>query len=394
MIETKISIIKSLCYRRLQSISEIANNITRSIPSTTKKLQELAIDGIVTPVGLARSTGGRRALQYQLQVDNLPLIISVAIDQYYSSVALLNFDHSYHSKILTIKNTLSDVGAFEKLVALINELKSKAGKRKIFAIGLTVPGFVDTAHGINASYPAENPFCNIKNRFEQSFGVQTLLENDSAAIAIAEKRFGKQQASKDMLVVNLNWGIGLGMIIDGKLFRGHSGFAGEFSHIPLSEKGQLCSCGKRGCLEVEASLISAISYVHSRLAKGEPSSLMEYYAQNGHITGECLIDAAKLGDHLALSAIESIAYAIGKGLATLIHIINPEHIVLSGRGARLGDILPNAIQTSVRKYTIERLRRQTQFSISEIEYPQLLGGACLAIENADYENLTKHTKQL
>ncbi|PVH26483.1 ROK family transcriptional regulator [Sphingobacterium corticibacter] len=387
MSQTKISIMKALCFRRLQSVSEIASTIDRSIPSTTKILQELANDGIVNTVGLAPSTGGRRALQYQLTINDLPLILSVAVDQYYSSVALLNFDHSYFGPVVTIKNTLIDADAYTNLVALITNVKASAGKRKIFAIGLTSPGFVNAAEGINASFPADNPFHNIKNLLEKAFGIQTFLENDSAAIAIAEKRFGRQRASKDMLVINLNWGIGLGMIIDGKLFRGHSGFAGEFSHIPLSDKGTLCSCGKRGCLEVDASLLSAVGYAHDRLQKGEPSLLAEEYEQSGHITGECIIDAAKQGDQLALSAVDHIAYAIGKGLATLIHIINPEHIILSGRGARLGDILPGTIQTSLRKYTIERLRMQTQFSMSEIEYPQLLGGACLAIENADYQRL-------
>ena len=387
MSQTKIAIMKALCFRPLQSVSEISSTIDRSIPSATKILNELAIEGFVDTVGLAPSTGGRRALQYQLKVDQLPLILSVAIDQYYSSVALLNFDHTYFSPIRTIKNALSDPKAYNHLLSLISEVKATAGSRKIFAIGLTSPGFVNAAQGINDSYPVENPFHNIKAHLEKTFGIQTLLENDSAAIAIAEKRFGRQRESKDMLVVNLNWGIGLGMIIDGKLFRGHSGFAGEFSHIPLSDKGTLCSCGKRGCLEVEASLLSAVTYAKDRLAHGEPSLLAEPFLNEGYITGECIIDAAKKGDQLALSAVDQIAYAIGKGLATLIHIINPEHIILSGRGARLGDILPGTIQTSLRKYTIERLRMQTQFSMSEIEHPQILGGACLAIENADYHSL-------
>ncbi|MCL7987837.1 ROK family transcriptional regulator [Sphingobacterium sp. lm-10] len=378
---------KALCFRPLQSVSEIASTIDRSIPSATKILNELATEGLVDTVGLGPSTGGRRALQYQLQVNQLPLILSVAIDQYYSSVALLNFDHSYFSPVKTIKNALTDPLAYDKLVSLITEVKAIAGSRRIFAIGLTSPGFVNADQGINASYPPGNPFHNIKKQLEKTFGIQTLLENDSAAIAIAEKRFGRNRESKDILVVNLNWGIGLGMIIDGKLFRGHSGFAGEFSHIPLSDKGTLCSCGKRGCLEVEASLLSAVSYATERLANGEPSLLAEAYTHRGYITGECIIDAAKRGDQLALSAVDQIAYAIGKGLATLIHIINPEHIILSGRGARLGDILPGTIQTSLRKYTIERLRMQTQFSMSEIENPQILGGACLAIENADFQSL-------
>lgn len=375
---------KALCFRSLQSVSEIAMSIDRSIPSTTKLINELASEGFAESVGLGPSTGGRPALRYNLNLQNLPLILSIAIDQYYCSAALLNFDHSYFSDIRTIRNPLKENDAYVKLLSLIREVLALADNRKVFAIGVSSPGFVHIEQGINMSYDEANPFHHIKRNLEAEFGIQTILENDSATIAIAEKYFGSYQISKDVMVVNLNWGVGLGMIIDGKLFRGHSGFAGEFSHIPLSDRNTLCSCGKRGCLEAEASLLSAINYATDAIKRGENSALQECMETRGYITGESLIDASKKKDSLALSAIDHIAYGLGKGLATLIHLINPEHIILSGRGALLAEIITKPIESSLQKYTIERLRMQTQFSVSEVENPQILGGACLAIEHADY----------
>src|SRR5690606_39883145 len=95
----------------------------------------------------------------------------------------------------------------------------------------------------------------LRDRLIQRLGLPVYMDNDSSAIAIAELHFGAAKGLRDVMVVNVGWGIGLGMIVNGTLFRGHNGFAGEFSHIPLSDSNNLCSCGKRGCLEVDASLL-------------------------------------------------------------------------------------------------------------------------------------------
>src|SRR5690606_22162437 len=138
---------------------------------------------------------------------------------------------------------------------------------------------------------------------------------------------------RDVMVVNVGWGIGLGMIVNGTLFRGHNGFAGEFSHIPLSNSNKLCSCGKRGCLEVDASLLVAVETAKRAMAEGATSSLQRLFAIPVKSEGDHLIDAARQGDQLAISTLSDAAFMMGKGIATLIHIMNPERIVLSGRGA-------------------------------------------------------------
>src|SRR5690606_10574704 len=109
---------------------------------------------------------------------------------------------------------------------------------------------------------------NLKDYLSDKFEIPVFIDNDSSAIALAELHFGAARGMKEVMVVNMGWGIGLGMIINGSLYRGHNGYAGEFSHIPLSQSDNLCSCGKRGCLEVDASLWVIASKAQEAIENG------------------------------------------------------------------------------------------------------------------------------
>src|SRR5690606_634353 len=164
------------------------------------------------------------------------------------------------------------------------------------------------------------------------------------------------------------------------LFRGCDGFAGEFSHIPLADENKLCSCGKKGCLEVEASLESAIEYIKDRLATGEVSILTPHINSDDRskFFNE-LVKAYNLGDQLSIHAIKKIGYMLGKGIATLIHILNPEKIIISGIGAVFGDILLPEIQSSIHIYSIPRLAKRTSIHISNLENIHPIASASIAM---------------
>ena len=335
--------------------------------------------------GYAVSSGGRRPLQYRLNHQKLPKVLSISIDQYYTSIGIYDLSFEILGTIRTIRNPLKDSDVcVQAIMEMITEALATNEGLPIMAIGLTMPGFVDSATGQNHSYAADHPLYNLSKTIEDQYGIQTWMENDSTAIAIAEKNFGEAQRSQDVLVVNLNWGVGLGMIINDRLFKGHSGYAGEFSHIPLADEHRLCSCGKRGCLEVEASLTAAVKSAGARLDQGEISSLKSVYEAQGHIRGEQLMDAANEGDQLAMEVLNRIGFMLGKGIATLIHIINPEYVVISGRGAKVGRILLPQIQSALLKYSIDRLSKHTSLVISELKQVQLLGGACVALDRAKW----------
>ncbi|MGH2624153.1 MAG: ROK family protein, partial [Sphingobacterium sp.] len=374
-----------------QSIAELSNAIGKSVPNITSTVNKLLENNLIEQKGLAPSTGGRRAAQFIPKTDNLPLILCVAIDQFYTSVVVVDFQNNFKSPVITKKINIKETTSFSKLTELIQEFLSQKEFKNIYGIGVTIPGFVDSNTGINDSYNNSSKFYDLKTNIEGIFKIPTFVENDSSAIAIAEHQFGLGEKSKNVMVVNLNWGVGLGMILDDELYRGHSGYAGEFSHIPLSNVNKLCSCGKKGCLEVEASLLAAVDIAQEKLQLGEDSFLREQFQKNKAITGDQLLEAANLGDQLALEAIHRIGYMLGKGIATLIHIINPEKIIISGRGAKAKNVLLPQVQSAIYEFSIQRLSQHTIIQFSTTENIQLLGSACITIANAD-KNIYKKVK--
>lgn len=390
MSDIELSILKKLYFSQPQSIADLSISIGKSIPNITNAINKLLMSEWILAAGLAASTGGRRASQFIPNKEKLPNIISIAIDQFYSSSAIIDYNRMFISEVKTEQILLNSEDAYGKIVQLIEDTLNSVNGLEIFAIGVTIPGFVDYQSGLNNSYPIDSPLHSLKKNLETEFNLPVFIENDSKAIAIAEHNFGVAKSYKDVMVINLNWGVGLGMILDNELYRGHSGFAGEFSHIPLSDSNKLCSCGKKGCLEVEASLLAAVDSTIESLQQGNPSSLQKFYKDQNYIKGEQLIEAAINGDQLAMESINKIGYYLGKGISTLIHIINPQLILLSGRGAKAKGILSPKIQSSLLEFSISRLSKNTEIVFSELNNVQLIGAACICIEHAGKNLLRKN----
>lgn len=383
MDSLKLSILKRLYFSNPQSIAELSASIGKSVPNITNAVNKLLQLNLIEQDGLAPSTGGRRAAQFVPNEKHLPLILSIAIDQFYTSVVVVDFKNQYKTAINTEVIDLREDDAYEKIIALTKNTIKQTDAYQIYGIGVTIPGFVDSKTGKNNSYSSNSPFYDLKTNIQKEFNLSTFVENDSSAIAIAEHKFGSAKSIEDVMVVNLNWGVGLGMILDNELYRGHSGFAGEFSHIPLSDSNKLCSCGKKGCLEVDASLLAAVESASNSLKSGEASSLQAVFKQQKYLTGDQLLTAAIHGDQLAMEAVNKIGYMLGKGIATLIHIINPELVLISGRGAKAKDVLLPKIQSAVLEFSIKRLSQNTKIEFSNTENIQLLGSTCICILNAD-----------
>lgn len=379
----ELSILKELYFSHPQSITELSQSVGKSVPNITRAINQLQQLGYILNDGLAPSTGGRRAARFVPNPINLRAIVSVAMDQFYTSIAVMDLTNNFQSPIKTKAIDLTSTEAYRDLTDLIEDVLQTTDRESLFAIGITIPGFVDSHTGRNLSYPFESPLSDLKSRIENKFGIRTFLENDSSAIAIAEHRFGKAQWAKDVMVVNLNWGVGLGMILDNLLYRGHSGYAGEFSHIPLSNLNKLCSCGKKGCLEVEASLIAAVDFANQQLAKGSESSLRIAFGADGGISGDQLLEAAADGDQLAIESLRGIGRILGKGIATLIHIINPQLVLISGRGAKAKNVLLPQIQSSILEFAIHRLSEHTTIAFSDTEHVQLLGATSICVMQID-----------
>jgi predicted NBD/HSP70 family sugar kinase len=369
--------IKSLYYKKLLTSADVSSYTGKSIPHATKILNLLKKSGIVEEKGLADSSGGRKPLNYSLLPGSFNLL-SVAMDQFSIEMVVVDLNNGFASEIARFEidiNTLQPAALVHYIEGFIS--KVNITKPSLLGIGLTMPGFVNTEKGINYTY------MNMADQslmvfLQKSLAVPVFLDNDSTAIALAEQKFGIAANEKDVMVVNLGWGIGLGMILNDQIFRGSNGLAGEFSHIPLFKNGRLCTCGKHGCLETEASLIAVAKTAERGILKGEATSLRQYET----VDADAIINEAIKGDRFSVKLISEAAYHVGEGLAILIHLMNPGTIILSGKGAVVGRLWLAPIQQALNEHCIPMLTKFTKIELSKLNTrAQLVGGAALVIEN-------------
>ncbi|MNI26390.1 N-acetylglucosamine repressor [compost metagenome] len=379
----KADILRLLYYNEMQSIAEISKYLSKSTPIVTKTINELVKSGILLDTGLGESTGGRRASQYGLNKQLPHLIASIAIDQYYSSFTISDLAHNIIAQQKDVGIDLKDQNAGEMILQRLERIiaTSEIDKKHIIGVGISMPGFVNPEEKINDSYPKNSSLHHLYKQIEDKLNLNTVIDNDSRCIAWAEKEFGHGVDIAHTLVINLNWGVGLGIIINGEIFKGATGFAGEFSHIPLSDKNTLCSCGKRGCLEVEASLNAAIQNTESDIENGE-YSIYSTFVKASSNKSDALIEAAKLGDQIAINNLGKIGYMLGKGISTLLHILNPNKIIISGRGAEVGNIIAPQIQVAINEFSIPKIAKMTTIEISSLhKNAQLMGTAALVADH-------------
>lgn len=381
----KKKIIKELYLNSPLSCAEVSSSLKKSLPITTKILNDLLEEGWVKENGHAPSTGGRRPAMFALHPDS-HYVVSVAMDQFVTRIAIMNMQNAVVFGVekfeLPLPKNSEALPALTKLIAQVIE-KSGVEKRKIAGIGIGMPGFIDVRKGLNYSFlPVAGT--NITGYIAKELHLPVFIDNDSSLIALAELRFGAARGRKNAMVLNIGWGVGLGMIVDGELFRGHNGFAGEFSHIPLFSNGKMCSCGKRGCLETETSLLVIVNKAIEGLKQGRLSmlkpSLLEHYEQ----ASDTLIHAVHEGDQFAIELLSEAGYHIGRGVAILVHLMNPEVVILSGRGANAGKVWQAPIQQAMNQHCIPKLVSDTTIEFSPLGYQaELIGAAALVMDHYD-----------
>ncbi|MBX3254337.1 MAG: ROK family protein [Chitinophagaceae bacterium] len=363
----------------------------KSIPVIAKVIDQLCEAGLVIETGYAPSSGGRRPQTYSLKADKM-YTVSVAMDQLFTKVVITDLRQKEVAPVETFALTLvENKNTTQKLVEIINSAIRRAGidRGLISGIGIGMPGFVNTTHGINYTYlPVEDDNTNLRLHLQHMLDLPVEIDNDSSMIALAELRCGLAKEIKDAMVVNIGWGIGLGMIIKGEIFRGFAGYAGELSHIPITDSDILCECGKRGCLETEATLRVIVDKAIKEI-KGKKTSRINFEGNYEQIS-ESIMTAANQGDPDAIDLLSDMAYKIGKALAILIHIVNPELIVLSGRGIQSGRLLMAPIEQALNRFCIPRLREHTKVKTSMLgPDASLKGAAALVIDHLQYNNSNK-----
>lgn len=232
--------------------------------------------------------------------------------------------------------------------------KGTAAGLQPLGIGLGVPGLVDLRHGELMFAPnlgwAHVPMAKL---WSQRFDLPVFVDNEAKAAAVGEYYFGKSRGINNFIFLNAGVGLGAGIMIDGKLFRGSHGFASEVGHMVMDKNGDLCGCGKRGCWETQVSPKAVIRRFRETLKQGVPSTVL-LAADNDmdNIVFETIANAALQGDNAALIAMQEVGEQLGLGIANLINVFNPEMVILGGELNYASEILLPVVRQVISRYAI------------------------------------------
>ena len=361
------------------TITELSKELNTSVPKITSLINELIEDKLIKDYGKFDSTGGRRASIYGL-VSDACYFIGVDVKKYYINIGLLDFKK--HLVTLKEKIPYNLENTASSLQQLLVVIKSFIGEQpvklreKILGIGINLSGRINNTTGYSYSYFHfnEEPLAAI---IQKELGIKTFLENDSRAMAYGEFCCGDLNNARNVLFVNIDYGIGLGILIDGKLYYGKSGFSGEFGHVPIFDNEIICHCGKKGCLETEASGSALIRKFNEKLAQGTTSIIMKKKKDQATINLQDIIMAAKNEDNLCIEILAEIGEKLGKGIAMLINVFNPETLILGGTLSETGDYLRLPIRSAVNKYSLSLVNSDTQLKLSKLGEKAGVLGACL-----------------
>ena len=272
----------------------------------------------------------------------------------------------------------SSEASFRELCKLIRQKITKAGiqQESILAYGVNLSGRVNNETGYCFTYfiGEDRPIASL---FEEEFNTPVYVENDSRAMTYGEYICGGIHSENDMLFLNVSWGLGMGMVIDGKLSYGKSGFSGEIGHFPMMNNGQICHCGKTGCLETAASGSAAHRIMMEKLQEGQASILSEKYRNGENITLDDILSAANEDDVLSIETIEEIGTHLGRAIAGLINIFNPELVVIGGKMSMVQDYILFPIKSAVQKHSLSLINRDTRIKISKLGDKAGAIGACM-----------------
>jgi N-acetylglucosamine repressor len=388
----KKRIIQLLYLEGNKSIPDIGRATGMSIPTITRTITELIDEGLVLDNGIGPSIGGRKPNLYLLNAE-ARYVLGIDMGRFSTHIAILNLNRQIVSNEGIIELELEhDEIIVEKIYQKFKELVKSAGidPKKLIGIGVAFPGLIDARTGMSQTYKnfSDGPLSKF---FQDKFDLPVFVENDARVMALGESYFGLAQGKENVLCLKIGAGIGMGMILNGKLYRGNSGFAGEFGHLEVEPEGKLCICGKRGCLETVASGQAIASRAQKDMSNGMVSILGKLSGERpDHIDAEMVVEAAQLEDQYAIGLLSEMGEQLGKGIAVLINIFNPEMIIIGGKIGVAENYIIDPLQLSLNKYAISRIKRDCQIVTSKLRGKAALLGAFALVIDKIFEDLKEY----
>lgn len=357
-------------------------------PTTVSSLTEELIDNrLIEEIGL-EDTGnvGRKAMQLQILPDGG---YSVGVEMVETGIYTELFDLRCNSKgcVFTELNSFDNIGSeiVASIYRLLNTVEGQTGR--LTGVSIAIPGLIDPAsRRILAStvlnIKMDNDFADV---IQESFAnTPVFLCNYSSLCAYAEMTISEGGSIRDMLLVDINTGIGCGIILDGKIFNGQQGYAGELGHVTIDHNGPKCKCGSRGCLEVMASIPALLQRAAFAVMTRQGSMLNRLCGNVPSMLALGMIcQALEAGDALTVEIVSETARCLAFGLNNAINMLNPQALILSGQITKLGPVFLDLLQKFISEIEMRPMVNKMILRYSNLGSNQaIVGGAKFALDQA------------
>lgn len=383
----KKRIITHFIYNGSSTITDLSKELDLSIPTVTKFIGEMYEDGYINDYGKLETNGGRHPCLYGLNPES-GYFVGVDIKKFAINIGIINFKGDFMELKTDIPYKFENTPeAMEELCRLIQTFinDTKINTEKILNININISGRVNPESGYSFSQFnfSEQPLAEVLTR---KIGYPVCLDNDTRAMTYGEYLQGCVKGEKNIIFVNISWGLGIGIIIDGKVYTGKSGFSGEFGHVNVFDNEILCHCGKKGCLETEASGSALHRILLERIKNGESSILSNRIdIVDSPLTLDEIIVAVNKEDLLCIEIVEEIGQKLGKQIAGLINIFNPELVIIGGTLSITEDYITQPIKTAVRKYSLNLVNQDSVITTSKLKDKAGIVGACMLARSRMFE---------
>lgn len=385
--QTKKRIITYYMYNRSSTIPDLSKELDLSVPTITKFIMEMCEEGYIMSYGKQETNEGRPPTLYGLTTDSA-YFVGVDIKKFSLNIGLMNIIGDFVDLKMGIPYEADNSPeGLHKLCSHIVDFISQANvdKEKILNIGINISGRVNPELGYSFSLFnfEERPLAEIMS---EKIGYKVTIDNDTRAMTYGEMVKGIVKGEKNIIFINLSWGLGAGLIIDGDIFTGKSGFSGEFGHFNVFDNEILCHCGKRGCLETEVSGAALHRNLVQCIHDGKQSILSRRILNDKTpITLDEIIKATNKEDLLCIELVEEIGQKLGRYLAGLINLLNPELVIIGGVLARTGDYILQPIKSAVRKYSLNLVNKDSAIVLSQLQDKAGVIGACMLARRSMFE---------
>lgn len=365
---------KGVSRAELARISGLARSTVSDIVSG------LLLRGLIEESHLARSTGGRPPIVLRFRDSRFRFI---GVEMGASHLSALTAD--VHGKALTVFHSTHDVqddphGALRVLMRLVARCIHASEPAEVVGIGVAVPCPIDPAHPDRLSARILPRWADISlaERLQDRFPLPVFIDNDANLGALAERWWGAGRGVGDFAYVKVATGVGAGLIVDGEIYRGSGGIAGEIGHTAIEASGPPCRCGLNGCLEAMIGTQSLLRQLHQQLPQHPTSSLAAIATPQL----SDLIQAAREGDALACRLIHNAGNALGVAFANLLNIFNPSCIILGGSLSRVGDVFLSPIKKTILRRALWDSTTNAEVLISPLGEEAIAIGAATQVLSA------------